>query len=84
MGDSGINVKEALCAVRDAFVAMTSKGESDHGVRLKAAEIALRLSNSYPRHRHESDNGHLHHHLVEALAEFPVEKIDAELERLTK
>ena len=82
MADSGITVKEALSAVRDALVAMTSKGQPDHGARLKAADIALRLSDSYRRHRHESDNGHLHLHLVEKLAELPVEVIDAELTKL--
>ena len=82
MGDSGISVKEALRAVCDALVATTSKGEPDHGVMLRAADMALRLSNSYPRHRHESDNRHLHLHLVEALDELPIEEIDAELKRL--
>ena len=82
MGDSGITVKKALIAVRDALVAMTSNGEPDHGARLRAGDMVLRLSNSYPRVRHESDNGHLHVHLVEALEELPVEELDAELAKL--
>ena len=82
MGDSGITVEKALCAVRDALVAEKADGLPDHGARLRAGDMVLRLSNSYPRHRHESDDGHLHLHLVEALDDLPAEEIDAELKLL--
>ena len=80
--ESDVTVKRALEKVSDAMDAETVKGEPDHAIRLRSADMSLKLNSAYPDRQQSFIHRHAHLHLVEALDDLPIEEIDAELEKL--
>ena len=69
MNDTGLTVKKALNAINDAYDA-EKKGGPDHNVRLRSADMTLKLADAYPKnkevpHRH----AHLHMEMINELSE---------------
>ena len=63
MNDTGLTVKKAINAINDAYDA-EKKGSPDHNVRLRSADMTLKLADAYPKNREVS---HQHHHLYQTV-----------------
>jgi len=63
----GLSIEKAVSAINDAYDA-EKKGSPDHNVRLRSADMTLKLADAYPKNR-EVHHKHAHLHL-EAIKEF--------------
>ena len=69
MTDTGLTVKKAINAINDGYDA-EKKGAPDHNVRLRSADMTLKLADAYPRNKEVSHrHAHLHVEMVNELAE---------------
>jgi len=69
MNDTGLTVKKALNAINDGYDA-EKKGSPDHNVRLRSADMTLKLADAYPKNREVShQHQHLHQTLIQELSE---------------
>ena len=62
MNDTGLTVKKALNAINDGYAA-EKKGDPDHNVRLRSADMTLKLADAYPSRAQEVNHKHAHLHL---------------------
>ncbi len=74
MNDTGLTVKKALNAINDGYDAekkgASGEGVPDHNVRLRSADMTLKLADAYPRNKEVSHrHAHLHLEMVNELAE---------------
>jgi len=63
MNDTGLTVKKALNAINDGYDA-EKKGDPDHAIRLRSADMTLKLADAYPKNREVS---HQHRHLHQTM-----------------
>jgi len=69
MNDTGLTVKKALNAINDAYDA-EKKGAPDHNVRLRSADMTLKLADAYPKNKEVSHrHAHLHMEMINELSE---------------
>jgi len=69
MNDTGLTVKKALNAINDGYDA-EKKGDPDHAIRLRSADMTLKLADAYPRNKEVSHrHAHLHLKMVNELSE---------------
>ena len=69
MNDTGLTVKKALNAINDAYDA-EKKGGPDHNVRLRSADMTLKLADAYPKNKEVSHrHAHLHMEMINELSE---------------
>jgi len=74
MNDTGLTVKKALNAINDAYDA-EKKGAGqasvpDHNVRLRSADMTLKLADAYPKNKEVSHrHAHLHMEMINELSE---------------
>jgi len=66
--EGGLSIQKAINAINDAYDA-EKKGAPDHNVRLRSADMTLKLADAYPKnkevtHRH----AHLHMEMINELA----------------
>ncbi len=68
--EGGLSIQKAINAINDAYDA-EKKGAPDHNVRLRSADMTLKLANAYPSRAQEVHHKHAHLHLemVNELAE---------------
>ncbi len=62
MSDTGLTVKKAINAINDGYDA-EKKGSPDHNVRLRSADMTLKLANAYPSRQQEVHHRHSHLYL---------------------
>ena len=82
MKQADLTTKRALVVISDSMSATKKDGQEDHHIRLRGADMTLKLKGAFPSHRQSVDHQHAHLHLVEALDDLPAEEIDAELKLL--
>ncbi len=58
----GLSIQKAINAIDDAYDA-ERKGVPDHNVRLRSADMTLKLANVYPSRAQEVNHRHAHLHL---------------------
>ncbi len=58
----GLSIQKAINAINDAYDA-EKKGAPDHNVRLRSADMTLKLANAYPSRAQEVHHKHSHLHL---------------------
>ena len=69
MNNTGLTVKKALNAINDGYDA-EKKGDPDHAIRLRSADMTLKLADAYPKNREVShQHQHLHQTLIQELSE---------------
>jgi len=67
--EGGLSIQKAINAINDAYNA-EKKGSPDHNVRLRSADMTLKLADAYPRNKEVSHrHAHLHLEMVNELAE---------------
>ena len=67
--EGGLSIQKAINAINDAYDA-EKKGAPDHNVRLRSADMTLKLADAYPRNKEVSHrHAHLHLEMVNELAE---------------
>ena len=86
MKDAGLTVDKALTAIGDGLEATSDKGVPNHGVRLRSADMILKLAGAYPRDKeisHDRDHRHLHIHqtVMKELSELPYDELVALIHR---
>jgi len=81
MTDTGLTVKKALNAINDGYDA-EKKGSPDHNVRLRSADMTLKLADAYPSRNKEVSHRHAHLHLVvEELSKLSFEQLTEMMEK---
>ncbi len=58
----GLSIQKAINAINDGYDA-EKKGEPDYNVRLRSADMTLKLANAYPSRAQEVHHKHSHLHL---------------------
>jgi len=67
--EGGLSIQKAINAINDGYDA-EKKGVPDHNVRLRSADMTLKLADAYPRNKEVSHrHAHLHLEMVNELAE---------------
>ncbi len=67
--EGGLSIQKAINAINDGYDA-ERKGAPDHNVRLRSADMTLKLADAYPRNKEVSHrHAHLHLEMVNELAE---------------
>ena len=65
----GLSIQKAINAINDAYDA-EKKGGPDHNVRLRSADMTLKLADAYPKNREVShQHQHLHMEMINKLSE---------------
>ncbi len=72
--EGGLSIQKAINAINDGYDA-EKKGAPDHNVRLRSADMTLKLANAYPKNREVS---HQHHHLHQTMIQEFSEKFTFE------
>ncbi len=72
--EGGLSIQKAINAINDAYDAekkgASGEGVPDHNVRLRSADMTLKLADAYPRNKEVSHrHAHLHLEMVNELAE---------------
>ena len=89
MKKADLKPEHALRAIKDGLGA-NNKGGPNHPVRLKAADMTLKLHDAYPRGKdvsHQHSHAHLHMAMINEISQLSWEEIDeleAELHRRDK
>jgi len=63
---SGLSIQKAINAINDGYDAEKGAGQAsvpDHNVRLRSADMTLKLANAYPSRAQEVHHKHSHLHL---------------------
>ncbi len=64
----GLSIQKAINAIDDAYEA-EKKGVPDHNVRLRSADMTLKLADAYPKNREVSHrHAHLHMEMINELS----------------
>jgi len=67
--EGGLSIQKAINAINDAYDA-EKKGGPDHNVRLRSADMTLKLADAYPKNREVShQHQHLHIKMINELSE---------------
>ncbi len=67
--EGGLSIQKAINAINDGYEA-EKKGSPDHNVRLRSADMTLKLADAYPRNKEVSNrHAHLHLKMVNELSE---------------
>ncbi len=67
--EGGLSIQKAINAINDAYDA-EKKGAPDHNVRLRSADMTLKLADAYPKNREVSHrHAHLHMEMINELSE---------------
>ncbi len=61
--EGGLSIQKAINAINDGYDA-EKKGDPDHAIRLRSADMTLKLADAYPKNREVS---HHHHHLHQTM-----------------
>ncbi len=71
--EGGLSIQKAINAINDGYDA-EKKGAPDHNVRLRSADMTLKLANAYPSRAQEVHHRHSHLHLkmVEEFSKLPL------------
>ncbi len=65
----GLSIQKAINAINDAYDA-EKKGGPDHNVRLRSADMTLKLADAYPKNREVShQHRHLHQTMIQEFSE---------------
>jgi hypothetical protein len=66
--EGGLSIQKAINAINDGYGA-EKKGDPDHAIRLRSADMTLKLADAYPRNKEVSHrHAHLHLEMVKELA----------------
>ncbi len=78
----GLSIKKAINAIDDAYEA-ERKGVPDHNVRLRSADMTLKLANAYPSRAQEVHHKHSHLFLnmVEEFSKLPFDELTRMMEK---
>jgi len=67
--EGGLSIQKAINAINDAYDA-EKKGGPDHNVRLRSADMTLKLADAYPKNKEVSHrHAHLHMEMINELSE---------------
>jgi len=67
--EGGLSIQKAINAINDAYDA-EKKGGPDHNVRLRSADMTLKLADAYPKNKEVSHrHAHLHQTMINELSE---------------
>ncbi len=67
--EGGLSIQKAINAINDGYDA-EKKGAPDHNVRLRSADMTLKLADAYPKNKEVSHrHAHLHLEMVKELSE---------------
>ena len=61
--EGGLSIQKAINAINDGYDAEKTGGP-DHNVRLRSADMTLKLADAYPKNKEVS---HQHHHLYQTM-----------------
>ncbi len=79
--EGGLSIQKAINAINDAYDA-EKKGGPDHNVRLRSADMTLKLADAYPRNKEESHrHAHLHLEMVNELAKLSFDELTQMMEK---
>jgi len=78
--EGGLSIQKAINAINDGYDA-EKKGAPDHNVRLRSADMTLKLANAYPSRQQEVSHRHAHLHLQEELSKLSFEEITRMMEQ---
>ena len=78
----GLSIQKAINAINDGYEA-EKKGSPDHNVRLRSADMTLKLANAYPSRAQEVNHKHAHLHLemVNELSKLPFDELTRMMEK---
>ncbi len=67
--EGGLSIQKAINAINDGYDA-EKKGWPDHNVRLRSADMTLKLADAYPKNKEVSHrHAHLHMEMINELSE---------------
>ncbi len=67
--EGGLSIQKAINAINDAYDA-EKKGAPDHNVRLRSADMTLKLADAYPKNKEVSHrHAHLHMEMINERSE---------------
>ena len=80
--EGGLSIQKAINAINDGYEA-ERKGSPDHNVRLRSADMTLKLANAYPSRAQEVHHRHAHLHLkmVEEFSKLPFDELTRMMEK---
>lgn len=80
--EGGLSIQKAINAIDDAYDA-EKKGSPDHNVRLRSADMTLKLANAYPSRAQEVHHKHSHLHLemVNELSKLSFDELTRMMEK---
>ena len=80
--EGGLSIQKAINAINDAYDA-EKKGAPDHNVRLRSADMTLKLANAYPSRAQEVHHRHSHLHLemVNELSKLSFDELTRMMEK---
>ena len=79
--EGGLSIKKAIRNINDAADA-EKKGEPDYNIRLRSADMTLKLGDCYPSRNKEVSHRHAHLHLVvEELSKLSFEQLTEMMEK---
>ena len=78
----GLSIQKAINAINDGYDA-EKKGAPDHNVRLRSADMTLKLANAYPSRAQEVHHRHSHLFLnmVEEYSKLPFDELTRMMEK---
>ena len=78
----GLSIQKAINAINDGYDA-EKKGAPDHNVRLRSADMTLKLANAYPSRAQEVHHKHSHLFLnmVEEFSKLPFDELIRMMEK---
>ena len=80
--EGGLSIQKAINAINDGYDA-EKKGAPDHNVRLRSADMTLKLANAYPSRQQEVHHRHSHLFLnmVEEYSKLPFDELTRMMEK---
>jgi len=80
--EGGLSIQKAINAINDGYDA-EKKGSPDHNVRLRSADMTLKLANAYPSRAQEVHHRHSHLHLemVNELSKLSFDELTRMIEK---
>ena len=80
--EGGLSIQKAINAINDGYDA-EKKGAPDHNVRLRSADMTLKLANAYPSRAQEVHHRHSHLFLnmVKEFSKLPFDELTRMMEK---
>ncbi len=80
--EGGLSIQKAINAINDGYDA-EKKGAPDHNVRLRSADMTLKLANAYPSRAQEVHHKHAHLFLnmVKEFSKLPFDELTRMMEK---